>query len=94
MTRQPTTRRRIKPEPLGATATAKDGNAVTLCDDLDPTPGEFVPTPEEIEAACVSIQAAWTPAERLSRDQYPAVAWQVPRSPATAARNRDAAGRA
>ena len=31
---------------------------------------EWVPTPEEIKAACERIQATWSPEERLARDCY------------------------
>ena len=31
---------------------------------------EYVPTPEEIKAACEEIQKTWSPEERLARDCY------------------------
>ena len=31
---------------------------------------EYIPTPEEIKAACEEIQKTWSPEERLARDCY------------------------
>lgn len=49
--------------------------------DGEPQPGVFLPTPDDIEAACERIQGGWTDADEVNRRAgNGAVTWTPPQS--------------
>jgi len=46
----------------------------------DDTGARYMPTPEQIRAACAEIQSTWSETQRAQREQIPAITWAVPAS--------------
>jgi hypothetical protein len=45
-----------------------------------PRPKVFIPTPQDIAAACLEIQATWTPREERERRTHRPARWELPKA--------------